>query len=180
MGKQWKQWQIIFLGSKITADGDCSYEIKTCLLLGRKAMTSVDSALKSRDITLLTKVHIVKAKVFSAVMYWCESWTIKEGWVPKNWCFLIVVLEKTPEKSLGLQDQTSQSWRISTLNIHWKDWCWSWSSNTLATKMWRTASLEKTPMLGKTEGRRRRGHRGRDGQTASLTRWIWIWANSRR
>ena len=69
----------IFLGSKITADGDCSYEIKRCLLLGRKAMTNLDSILKSRDITLLTKVHIVKAMVFPVVMYGCESWTIKKA-----------------------------------------------------------------------------------------------------
>ena len=69
----------IFLGSKITADGDCSHEIKRCLLLGRKAMTNLDSILKSRDITLLTKVHRVKAMVFPVVMYGCESWTIKEA-----------------------------------------------------------------------------------------------------
>ena len=69
----------IFLGSKITADGDCSHEIKRHLLLGRKTMTTLDSVLKSRDITLLTKVHIVKALIFPAVMYGCESWTIKKA-----------------------------------------------------------------------------------------------------
>ena len=69
----------IFLGSKITADGDCSHEIKRCLLLGRKAMTNLDSILKSRDVTLLTKVHLVKATVFPVVMYGCESWTIKKA-----------------------------------------------------------------------------------------------------
>ena len=69
----------IFLGSKITADGDCSHEIKRCLLLGRKAMTNLDSILKSRDITLLTKVHLVKAMVFPVVMYGCKSWTIKKA-----------------------------------------------------------------------------------------------------
>ena len=69
----------IFLGSKSTADGDCSHEIKRCLLLGRKAVTNLDSVLKSRDISLLTKVHIVKAKIFSVVMYECESWTKKEA-----------------------------------------------------------------------------------------------------
>ena len=69
----------IFLGSKITADGDCSHEIKRCLLLGRKAMTNLDSILKSRDITLLTKVHIVKAMPFPLVMYGCEIWTIKKA-----------------------------------------------------------------------------------------------------
>ena len=68
----------IFLGSKITADGDCSHEIKRCLLLGRKAMTHLDSVLKSRDIIFLTKVHIIKAMVFPVVMYGCESWTIKK------------------------------------------------------------------------------------------------------
>ena len=69
----------IFLGSKITADSDCSYEVKRCLLLGRKAMTNLDNTLKSRDITLLTKVHVVKAMVFQVVMYGCESWTIKNA-----------------------------------------------------------------------------------------------------
>ena len=75
----WKQWQTIFLGSKITADGDCSHEIKRLLLLGIKAMTNLGSILKSRDITLPTKVHLVKAMVFPVVMYECGSWTIKKA-----------------------------------------------------------------------------------------------------
>ena len=80
MEKQWKQCQTLFLGgSKITADGDCSYEIKRRLLLGRKAMTNLDSILKRRDITLPTKVHLVKAMVFPVVMYGCESWTGKKA-----------------------------------------------------------------------------------------------------
>ena len=79
MGKQWKQWQTILGGSKITADGDCSHEIKRRLLLGRKAMTNLDSILKSRDITLPTKVCLVKGMVFPVVMYGCESWTIKKA-----------------------------------------------------------------------------------------------------
>ena len=79
MGKQWKQCQTIFLGSKITADGDCSHEIKRRLLLGRKVMTNLDSIFKSRDITLLTRVHLVKAMVFPVVMYGCESWTVKKA-----------------------------------------------------------------------------------------------------
>ena len=78
MGKQWKQWLILFSGgSKITADSDCSHEIKRGMLLGRKAMTNLDSILKSRDITLPTKVHLVKAMVSPVIMYGCESWTIK-------------------------------------------------------------------------------------------------------
>ena len=79
MGKQWKVTDLIFLGSKITADGDCSYEIKRRLLLGRKVMTNLDSILKSRDITLPTKVRLVKAMFSPVVMYGCESWTIKEA-----------------------------------------------------------------------------------------------------
>ena len=79
MEKQWKQWQFILGGSKITADGESSHEIKRCLLLGRKSMTNLDSILKSRDIPLLTKVHIVTAMVFPVVMYGCESWTIKKA-----------------------------------------------------------------------------------------------------
>ena len=79
MGKQWKQWQTILGGSKISADGDCSHEIKRCLLLGRKVMTNLDSILKNRDITLPTKVHLVKVMVFSVVMYRCETCTIKKA-----------------------------------------------------------------------------------------------------
>ena len=80
MGKQWKQCQTLFLGgSKITADGDCSHEIKRRLLHGRKVMTNLDSILKSRDITLPAKVHLVKAMVLPVVMYGCESWTVKKA-----------------------------------------------------------------------------------------------------
>ena len=99
MGKQWKQWQI-FLGSKITTDSDCSHEIKRRLLLGRKAVTNLDSVLKIRDITLLTNVHIVKAMVLPVVMYGCEIWTKKNCWAPKNWCLRTVGLEKTLESLL--------------------------------------------------------------------------------
>ena len=93
MGKQWKTVSdYIFLGSKITADGDCSHEIKRHFLLGRKAMTNLDSVLKSRDITLPTKVHLVKAMVFPVVMYECESWTIKKVerrriYASELWCW---------------------------------------------------------------------------------------------
>ena len=98
----------IFLGSKITADGDCSHEIKRRLLLGRKVMTNTDSILKSRDITLSTKVHLVKAMVFPAVMYGCEL-DYKESWVPKNWCLWTMVGGDSWE-SLGLKgDPTSPS-----------------------------------------------------------------------
>ena len=79
MGKKWKLSHFILLVSKITADGDCSHEAKRCLLLGRKVMTNLDSTFKSRDITLLTKVHLVKATVFPVFMYGCERWTVKKS-----------------------------------------------------------------------------------------------------
>ena len=105
----------IFLGSKITADGDCSHEIKRCLLLGRKVMTNLDSILKSKDITLPTKTHLVKAMVFPVVMYGYEL-DYKESQVPKNWCFWTVVLDKTLESLLGCKEiqpvhpKGNQSW----------------------------------------------------------------------
>ena len=85
----------IFLSSKITAYGDCSHEIKRRLLLGRKAMTNLGSILKSKDITLPTKVHLVKALFFPVFVYGHEGWTIKKGWTPKNWCVSYVVLKET-------------------------------------------------------------------------------------
>ena len=107
----------IFLGSKITVDGDCSHKIKRCLLLGRKTMTSLDSILKSRDNTLLTKVCIVKAMVFLVVMHvWMWELDHKEGWAPKTWCFWTVVLEKTLESPLDCKEikpvnlKGNQSW----------------------------------------------------------------------
>ena len=113
-------------GSKITANGDCSHEIKRCLLLGRKVMTNLDSIFKSRDITLLTNVYLIKTMVFPVVMYGCESWTIKkaEHWridVFELWCWKRLL--RVPNQSILKE----------VLNIHWKDCCWSWSSNTLVT-----------------------------------------------
>ena len=106
----------IFLGSKITADGDCSHEIKRHLLLGRKAMTKLDSVFKSRDLTLPTKVHIVKAMVFPSSHVWMCELDHKEGWEVKNWCFWTVVLEKTLESPLDCKEikpvnpKGNQSW----------------------------------------------------------------------
>ena len=126
--------QFIFLGSKITAHGHWSHEMKRQLLLGRKAMTNLDSILKSSDITLLIKVHLVKAMVFPVVMM--LELDHKESWAPKNWSFWTVVLEKTLESPLDCEEikpvksKGNQPW---ILNTHWKDWGWSWSSNTLAT-----------------------------------------------
>ena len=107
-GQKWKQWQTIFLGSKITVDGDCSPEVKRCLLLGRKAMTNLNSILKSRDIALATNVYLDKTMVFPVVMYGCESWAMKKA---ERWridAFELSCWSHSWE-SLGLQgDPTSQ------------------------------------------------------------------------
>ena len=143
-------------GSKITADGDCSHEIKRCLLLERKAMIKLDSVLKSRDITLPTKVHLVKYTVFPMVMYGCEL-DYKESWVPKNGCFWTMVLEKTLECALDskriqpVHPRGNQSW-IFIGRI---------DAEAEGPMLWppdgKNCTLEKTLMLGRIEGRRRRG-----------------------
>ena len=113
----------IFLGSKITADGDCSHEIKRCLLLGRKVMTNLDSIFKSRDISLPTKVRLVKAMVFPVVMYGCENWTVKKLSTEELMLLNCGVGEDSWE-SLGLQgDPTSPFWRRLVMGVLWKEWC---------------------------------------------------------
>ena len=120
MGKQWLTF--IFLGSKITADGDCSCEIKRHLLLGRKIMTNLDSILKNRDITLPRKVHLGKTVVFPVVIYGRENLDYKESWAPKNWCFWTVVLEETLVSPLVCKE-------IQT--VHPKgDQCWVFTGRT--------------------------------------------------
>ena len=116
MGKQWKQCQTIFWGSKITADGDCSHEIKRHLLLGRKVMINLDSIFKSRHVTLPTKSHLVKAMVFPVAMYGCWVLDYEDSWALKNWWFWTVVLDKTPESPLDCKEvqpvhpKGDQSW----------------------------------------------------------------------
>ena len=102
---------------------------------------------------------------------WVWELDHKEGWAPKNWCFWTVVLEKT---------QTSQSLRKSTLNIHWKDWCWSWSSNILAIWCKELTHWKRPPCWERLKAKGEGGDRKWDGWVASLTRWTWVWANSRR
>ena len=142
----------IFLGSKITADGDYSHAIKRHLLLEQKAMKNLDSILKRRDITLPTKICLVKAMVSPVVMYECESWTIKKAECQKLMLLNCGVGEDSSE-SLGVQgDQTSQSRRKSSEGLMLK-----LKLQNFGHLMWRADSLEKTLMVGKTEGKRRRG-----------------------
>ena len=180
-------WQIdgetvadfIFLGSKITADGDCNYEIKRCLLLGRKAMTNLDSILKSRDITLPTKVHLVKGLVFPVVMYGCESWTTKkaECWrinAFELWCWrrLLRVPWTARRSNPSILKEIRPGCSLEGLMLKLK-------LQYFGHLMRRTDSLEKNLMLGKIEGGRRRGRqRIRHHELASPTQWTWVWASS--
>ena len=172
-------WQIdgetvadfIFGGSKITADGYCSHEIKRCLLLGRKVMTNLDSILKSRYITLLTKVRLVKAMVFPVVIYGCESWTIKkaEHWrtdALELWCWrwFLRVSWTVRISNQSILKKISPGFSLERLMLKLK---LQYSGHL----MWRDDSFEKSLMLGKIEGRRRRGQqrmRWLDGITDSM------------
>ena len=161
MGKQWKQRLTTFLGSKITADGDCSHEIKRRLLLGRKVMNNLDSILKSRDITLSTKVRLAKAVVFPVVMYGRESWTIK-----KAECWRIDAFELWCWRRFLRVPWTTRRSNQTTL----KEISPEYSLEGLVLKlqyfghlMWKTDSLGKALMLGKIEGRREGNDRGWDG-----------------
>ena len=143
----------IFLGSKITADGDCSHKVKRCLRLGRKAMTNLDSVLQSRDITLLTKV---KAIILPIVMYGCESWTIKKAECQRIdaselWCWirLLRVSWTARRSNQSILKEISPEYLLEGLMLKLK-------LQYFGHLMWRTDSLEKTWMLGKIEGRRRR------------------------
>ena len=161
----------IFLGSKITADGDCSHEIKRCLLLGRKVMTNLDSILKSRDVTLPTKSHLIKAMVFPVIMYGCERWTIKkaECWrinAFEFWCCrrLLRVSWTARRSNQSILKVISSEYSLEGLMLKLK-------LQYFSHLMWRTDSFEKTLMLGKIKGRRRRGWqrmRWLDGITDSM------------
>ena len=170
----------IFLGSKITADGDCSREIKRCLLLGRKAMTNLDSILKSREITLPTKVHLVNTMVFLVVMYGCESWTIKKAEHQRTdafelWYWKILESPLDCKEIKSVNPKGNETWIfIGKTDVeakeltdilhtwykeltHWKrPWCWA-------------------RLKAEGEG----DDRGWDGWMASLTRWTWVWASTR-
>ena len=167
----------IFWGSKITSDGDCSHEIKRHLLLGRKAMTNLDSILKNRDITLPTKVCLVKAMVFPVVMYGCEGWTIKKAECQRIDAFELWCWRRLLRVPWTARRSNQSILRKSVLNIHWKDWCWSWSSNTWATWCGELTHM-KRPWCWERLKAGERDDRGWYGWIASLSRWTWVWANS--
>ena len=166
----------IFLGSKITADGDCSHEIKRCLLLGKKAMTKLDSILKSRNITLPTKVCLVKVMVFLVVMYGCESWTIKKAECQRIdafelccWRRLLRVPWTARRSNQSILKEISPEYSLEGLML---------KLQYFGHLMWRTDSFEKTLMLGTIEAVGEGDDRRWDGWMASLTQWIWVWVRS--
>ena len=169
----------MFGGSKITEDGDCSHKIKTCLLLGRKVMTNLESIFKSRDITLPTKVHLVKAMVFPVVMYGCESWTVKKAERQRIdafelWCWrrLLRVPWTARRSNQSILKETSPECSLEGLRLRLK-------LQYFGHLMWRVDSLER---LWCWEGLGAGGEgddRGWDGWMASLTRCTQVWVNSR-
>ena len=174
MGKQWLT--LFFWGSKITADGHCSHEIKRRLLLGRKVMTNLDSVLKNRDITLSTKVCLVKAMVFPVVMYRCESWTIKKTEHRRIdtfelWCWRLLRVTWTARRSnQSILKEISPGCSL--------DWCWSWNSNTLATWCEKLTHLKRPWCWERLKAGGEGDDREWDGWMASLTQWTWVWVNS--
>ena len=169
----------IFLGSKITADGDCSHEIKRRLLLGRKVMTNLDSILKSRDITLQKKVCLVKAMVFPVVMYGCDSWTVKnaEHWriyaFVWYWKRLLRVPWTARRSNQSILKETSPGCSLEGMMLKLK-------LQYFGHLMWRVDSLAKTLMLGGIGGRRRRGWQRMRWLDGTTDRWTWVWVNSGR
>ena len=169
----------IFLGSKITADDDCSHEIKRCLLLRRKFMTNIDSLLKSKNITLPTMACLVKAMVFPVVMYGCESWTIK-----KAECWRIDVSElwywrrplRVPwvarRSNKSFLKEISSEYSLEGLMLKWK-------LQYFGHLMGRTDSLEKPWCWERLKAREEGDDRGWDGWMSSLSQWTWVWASSR-
>ena len=162
----------IFLGSKIAAESDCNHEIKRCLLLGRKAMTNLDSVLGSRDIILLIKIWIIKTMVFPVVMYGCESWTIKkaEHWRTgafKLWCWkrLLRVPWTAGRSNQFILNEISPEYSLEGLMLK---------------LTWRADSLGKTRMLEILKAGGEGDNRGWDGSMSSLSQWTWVWVNSGR
>ena len=183
MGNRWgisgNSVRLFFFASQITADGDCSHEIKRHLLHGIKAMTNLDSILKSRNITLPTKVRLVKAMVFPVVMYGCESWTVKKAEYRRTdafeqWCWkrLLRIPWTARRSNQSILKEISPECSLEGLMLKLK-------LQYFHHLMLRTDSLEQTLMLGKIEGRTKRGQQRTGSWMASPTQCTWVWVGSR-
>ena len=167
-----------FLGSKISADGDCSHEIKRHLLLGRRALTNLDSILKSRDITLPTKVCLVKAVFFPVVMYGCESRSIKKAEHRRIDAFELWCWRRLLRVPWTARRSNQCILRRSVLGVPWKDWCWSWNSNTVATWCEEPTHWKRPWCWKRLRAGGKGENRGWEGWMSSPTWWTWVWASS--
>ena len=141
-------------------------------------MTNLDSLLKSRDITLTTKVHLVRAMVFPVVTYRCESCTIKKAEHQRIDAFELWCRRRLLRVPWTARRSNQSILKETVLGVHWKAWCWSWNSQYFGHLKWRADSLEKTLMLGKMRAGGEGEDRGWDSWMASLTQWTWVWVNS--
>ena len=181
MRKQWKQWETLFWGgSKITADCDCSHEIKT-LDPWKKSYDQPRQLIMKQRHYFATKGPS-QSYSFSSSHVWMWELDYKESWVPKNWCFWTVVLEKTLESSLDCKQiqpvnpKGNQSWIFRT---DWKDWCWSWNSNTLTTWCEEPTHWKRLWCWKMLTMEREGDNRGWNGWMASPTQWTWVWVGFR-
>ena len=183
MGNRWgnsgTMTDFILGGSKITADGDCSHQIKRHLLLGRKVMTNLDNILKSREITLPMKVHLVKAMVFPVVMYGCESWTIKKAEHRRCdafelWCWrrLLRVPWTTRRSNQSILKEINPECSLKYL-------CWRWNFNTLDTSCEELTHLKRPCCWERLRAGGEGDDKGWDGWMASPTQCTWVWVNSK-
>ena len=178
MGKQWKQQRFYFFVSKITADGDCSHEMKRRLLLGRRVMTNLDSIFKSRDITLPTKVCLVKTMVFSVVTYGCESWTVEKAEHQGIDAFELCCWRRLLRVPWTARRSNQSILKEISPGCSFKDWCWSWNSDTLATWCEELTHLKRPWCWERLRAGEEGDDRGCDSWMASLTQWTWFWVDS--
>ena len=179
MANRWGNSDRLFLGSKPTADGDCSHEIKRRLLLGRKVMTNLDSILKSRDTTLPTKVSLVKTMAFPVVMYGCENWTIKKAecwriYAFELWCWKTLESPLDCKEIQPVHPKGSESWIFIGRTDARAETPILWPPDEKNWLIWKDTDA------GKDWRQEEKGMTGWDGWMASPTQWTWIWANSWR
>ena len=153
--------------------------IKICLLLGRKLMTNLDSIFKSRDITLPTKVRLVKAMFFPVVVYGCESWTVKKAEHQSIDAFELWCWRRLLRIPWTARRSNQSILKEISLGVPWKDWCWSWNSNTLATSCEELTYWKRLWCWERLRAGGEGDDRGWDGWMASPTQWTWVWVNSR-
>ena len=164
--------------AKITADGDCSHKIKRCLLLGRKAIDQPRQHIKKQRHYFANKGLSSQGYGFSSSHIWMWKLDYRESWAPKYWCFWPVVLERTLENPLDCKEIQPVHPKDQSWIFHWKDWCWSWNSNTLATWCKELTHLKRPWCWERLQAGGEGNDRVWDGWMASSMQWAWVWASS--